>query len=519
MNLNNLYIDNLSGEDFEKYLSTIFQNLGYKVSLTSKSNDYGADLIIEKDNIETVVQAKRYNSAVGVSAIQEILGAKGYYNAKNCLVVTNNYFTSNAIKLSSSNNVQLWDRDKLIKIAILSLKPNITSNYSKSNNRTIYLKDLICSNNYNTSNNDIYFILGKDVSENIIIPNICDTQHILITGTTGSGKSTLIHSLIISILNKYSSNDVKFILIDPKVIELNVYNGIPNLMIPPIIDSRKACGALNWACCEIKERCNLFSKSNVKNIQDYKNNIKKDIPFILIIIDEISYFLDYCPKDIKQYIKILTQMGRTVGIYLIVTTQIASIAKTFKDYFPTKISFFMPSQSDMKSILNYNFTDNISKPGDMIFYPLGANNLLKLQGTYISEKEVTDFVSPIKVKTDIQNIKNSQAKNSDKCNNCDELLDKALKIVIVENQASTSLLQRKLNIGYNRAAIIIDQMEEKGYVSQKEEGKPRKILISNNPNFYNTKNKTNLQSKNNGCLGLFLIIIIISIIVLIIKII
>lgn len=491
MGLNNLYIDTLTGEEFEEYLLNLFKNLGYEGTITPESNDYGADLVISKNNEKTVVQAKRYSDTVGISAVQEVIGAKNYYKANKCLVVTNNYFTPNAIELAQSNSVELWDRDTLIKMITLSLKSSDHMNFSqRPHQEIVLLKDMLDLDEYKNTNYRLPFVLGRNSLGEPIISSIDKMPHLLIAGVTGAGKSICINTLIISLLYKISPKDVRLVLIDPKVVELNNYNGIPHLLFPVVTDPKKAAGALNWIVQEMIERYKIFADAGVRDLERYNNLQNKKgeetLPQIVIIIDELSNVMVATREEVQDAIQLITQNGRTAGIYLIVTTQVISIASIFKDCFPSKISFLVASQADSRSLLGISGAEMLTSNGDMFYCPVGAHKPIRVQGAYVSEKEaekVVDFIKKQQIEVEynedaieeIQSV-DKQLKGSE--HEVDELFSEAIEIVLDAGQASISMLQRRLRIGYARAARIIDEMEIRGIVSGFDGERPRDVLIT-----------------------------------------
>lgn len=355
----------------------------------------------------------------------------------------------------------------------------------------VFLSEVIDSDSFANSKAHLAFALGKDIGGNCVVTDLTKMPHLLIAGATGSGKSVCINTLIISLLYKYPPSDVKLLMIDPKVVELNVYNGIPHLLIPVVTNPKKAAGALSWAVNEMTRRYKVFAENNVRNVEGYnelfhKNKVQSKMPLIVIIIDELADLMMVCPNDVEDYIGRLAQMARAAGMHLVIATQRPSvdvITGVIKANIPSRISFAVSSQIDSRTILDMSGAEKLLGKGDMLFNPVGESKPLRIQGAFISEEEVEKVVEFIKnqgTKSEykeeiIEQINNNVAKaDSDD----DELLTEALKIVVECNQASTSLVQRKLRIGYNRAARIIEQMEEKGYISQRDGSKPRNILIS-----------------------------------------
>lgn len=321
--------------------------------------------------------------------------------------------------------------------------------------------------------------------------DLAKMPHLLIAGATGSGKSVCINTLIISLLYKYSPENVKLLMVDPKVVELNIYNGIPHLLIPVVTDPKKAAGALNWAVNEMTRRYKLFAENNVRNVESYnelyeKGRIEDKLPLVVIIIDELADLMMVCPNDIEDYIGRLAQMARAAGMHLVIATQRPSvdvITGVIKANIPSRISFAVSSQIDSRTILDMSGAEKLLGKGDMLFYPTGEAKPMRIQGAFISEEEVEKVVEFIKSEQGqveyensiIEEINTSTEVNEEEK---DELLEEAIKIVIQMDQASTSLLQRRLRIGYNRAARIIEQLEERGIISGKDGSKPRQVLIN-----------------------------------------
>ncbi|MBU3159228.1 DNA translocase FtsK [Clostridium frigoris] len=358
----------------------------------------------------------------------------------------------------------------------------------------VYLREVIESNEFLATNKNLSFSLGKDIGGNCVVSDLTKMPHLLVAGATGSGKSVCINSLIISLLYKYSPEEVKLLLIDPKVVELNIYNGIPHLLIPVVTDPKKSAGALNWAVNEMSRRYKSFAENNVRSIEGYNELVNKGIleeklPWIVIIIDELADLMTVCANDIEEYIGRLAQMARAAGMHLVIATQRPSvdvITGVIKANIPSRISFAVSSQIDSRTILDSAGAEKLLGKGDMLFYPSGEAKPIRIQGAFVSEEEVERIVNFIKdQKTEvnyekeiIDEIESSSVKKDDN-EGIDELLNEAIRIVIENGQASTSLLQRKLKIGYNRAARIIEQMEERRIISGRNGSKPREILVSN----------------------------------------
>ncbi len=357
----------------------------------------------------------------------------------------------------------------------------------------VYLREVIESNEFSASNKNLSFSLGKDIGGNCVVSDLTKMPHLLVAGATGSGKSVCINSLIISLLYKYSPEEVKLLLIDPKVVELNIYNGIPHLLIPVVTDPKKSAGALNWAVNEMTRRYKSFAENNVRSIEGYNELVNKGIvenklPWIVIIIDELADLMTVCANDVEEYIGRLAQMARAAGMHLVIATQRPSvdvITGVIKANIPSRISFAVSSQIDSRTILDSSGAEKLLGKGDMLFYPVGEAKPFRIQGAFVSEEEVERVVGFIKNQTAEVNYEKeiideieSSSNNKSIDEDIDELLNEAIRIVVENGQASTSLLQRKLKIGYNRAARIIEQMEERGIISGRNGSKPREILLS-----------------------------------------
>ncbi|MBU5455797.1 FtsK/SpoIIIE family DNA translocase [Caproiciproducens sp. MSJ-32] len=361
----------------------------------------------------------------------------------------------------------------------------------------VLLREVLDSKEFKNSNHKLAFALGKDIAGKCVVGDLAKMPHMLVAGATGSGKSVCINSLIVSLLYKYSPKEVRLLLVDPKVVELSVYNGIPHLLIPVVTDPKKAAAALNWAVNEMNKRYKLFAQSSVRNIEGYnaladKGIVEEKLPYIVIIVDELADLMMACPNDVEDYICRLAQMARAAGMHLIIATQRPSvdiITGVIKANIPSRISFAVSSGIDSRTILDHVGAEKLLGRGDMLYSPLGENKALRVQGAFISEEEVEKVVNFIKeedsIKADyeeeiLEHIEMGVKEEGKKAEEegADELLEEAIKIVVEYNQASTSFLQRKLRIGFNRASRIMDELEVRGIISEKDGSKPRQVLIS-----------------------------------------
>ena len=353
--------------------------------------------------------------------------------------------------------------------------------------QVVSLRDVLSSKEFKENSSSLSIGLGKDISGSPVIADISKMPHLLVAGATGSGKSVCINTIINSVLYKATPDEVKLLLIDPKVVELAHYNGIPHLLSPVVTDPKKAANALNWAVVEMNKRYKLFAELGVKDITSYNDKSETKLPKIVIIIDELADLMMACANEVEDYICRLAQMARAAGMHLIIATQRPSvdvITGVIKANVPSRIAFAVSSQTDSRTILDMGGAEKLLGKGDMLFYPLGAAKPVRLQGAYVSEEDSEKVINFVKdqVKEDIkyeeeiiQTIsKATNIKNDD----VDELLEEAIAFVVQNGQGSSSMLQRKYKIGFNRAARLIDSMEERGIVGPSEGSKPRKVLIT-----------------------------------------
>ncbi|MDD7352776.1 MAG: DNA translocase FtsK 4TM domain-containing protein [Peptoniphilaceae bacterium] len=355
----------------------------------------------------------------------------------------------------------------------------------------VSLKELIDSNEFKTINSDIPLTLGKDVEGNILISGMEDMPHLLIAGATGSGKSVCINSIITSVIYKSSPRDVKLMLIDPKVVELSVYNGIPHLLIDVVTNPKKAAFALNWAVDEMEKRYISFAEKHVRDLKGYNKKMveegreKEKLPKILIIVDELADLMMVASKEIEEYITRLAQKARAAGMHLILATQRPSvdvITGTIKANIPSRIAFAVASSIDSRTILDMSGAEKLLGKGDMLFYPSKYPKPKRIQGAFISDNEVERVVDFVKNNNEVRGnveskiekaIENKKTKGEEER---DPLFKEAVELVVNDEQASISYIQRKLKVGYSRAGRIIDQMEEMGIIGPHEGSKPRKLL-------------------------------------------
>lgn len=355
---------------------------------------------------------------------------------------------------------------------------------------SVYLRSLIESKEYKSASTNLPFALGKDIAGKNIIAEIDKMPHMLIAGATGSGKSVCINSLIMSILFKAKPDEVKLILIDPKVVELSIYNGIPHLLIPVVTDPRKAANALNWAVSEMTNRYKVFAQNSVRDIGSYNEKMVREnqekMPQIVIIIDELADLMTVASSEVEEYITRIAQLARACGMHLVIATQRPSvdvITGVIKANIPSRIAFAVSSHIDSRTILDTGGAEKLLGKGDMLYHPIGLPKPVRIQGTFISDDEIKRVVDSIReqqieIKTGKQNEIIKEIENQTSNEEVDEYLEQAIDTVVSDGQASVSFIQRKFKVGYSRAARIIDQLEERGIVGGHEGSKPRKVLIT-----------------------------------------
>lgn len=372
----------------------------------------------------------------------------------------------------------------------------------------VNMRELISSGKFTSSKSKLTVVLGRDISGNIMTADISKMPHLLIAGSTGSGKSVCINSFIISILYNARPDEVKLLMIDPKVVELGVYNGIPHLLVPVVTDPRKAAGALNWAVTEMLTRYKKFAENNVRDLVSYNELIEANpcltdkegevlekMPQIVIIIDELSDLMMAAPNEVEDYICRLAQMARAAGMHLVIATQRPSvdvITGIIKANIPSRIALAVSSQIDSRTILDMSGAEKLLGRGDMLFAPVGSPKPIRVQGCYVTDREIEKIVKHIKnsqeseydskVAAEIEkNAVSENAKGSDSQmqeGSMDPVMNEAIKCVIEAGQASTSLLQRRLRVGYARAGRLVDEMEQMGIIGPYEGSKPRQVLIN-----------------------------------------
>ena len=351
----------------------------------------------------------------------------------------------------------------------------------------VYLRDVIDSDRFIAYPSKLAFALGKDIAGKPIVTDIAKMPHILIAGATGSGKSVCINTLITSILYKARPDEVKLIMIDPKVVELSVYNGIPHLLIPVVTDPKKAAGALFWAVNEMTRRYNLFAENNVRDMKGYNEKQVEEsmrLPQIVIIIDELADLMMTGAKEVEDAICRLAQMARAAGIHLVIATQRPSvdvITGVIKANIPSRLAFAVSSGTDSRTILDMTGAEKLLGKGDMLFYPVGESKPIRIQGAFISDKEVESIVNAIRTdevnyeESVIQTLETATVATGDGQDE-DALLEDAIAFAAGKEKLSISMLQRYFRIGFNRAARLMDALESRGIVGPDEGSKPRRVL-------------------------------------------
>jgi len=369
------------------------------------------------------------------------------------------------------------------RVSIMPGKNTIGIEIPNSKRDSVILSEIISSNNFNKKEIKLPIALGKSISGNPIVVDLASMPHLLVAGTTGSGKSVCINGIIVSLLYKHSPDNCKFILIDPKMLELSSYEGIPHLLTPVITEAKKATMALGWIVQEMENRYKLMTSEGVRNIDGYNQKHKLKMPYIVVVVDEMSDLMLVSGKEIESYVQKLSAMARAAGIHIIMATQRPSvdvITGTIKANFPTRISFQVSSKIDSKTILGEQGAEQLLGKGDMLFMS-SANKIFRIHGPYVSESEVEKISSFLRSQGSPDYVEEIITKHSDiedslSRKDQDQLYEMALKIIKTEKKASTSFLQRKLQIGYNRAARIIEQMEDNGVVSKANHVGKREVL-------------------------------------------
>jgi len=406
-------------------------------------------------------------------------------------VVTLNEFEPAAgVKVSKiinlSDDIARNTSSESARIATIPGSNTVGIELPNTSRENVYLSEILMDTEFKKKNINLPVALGKNISGTPIIGDLTSMPHLLIAGTTGSGKSVCINTIILSLLYKHTPDKCKFILIDPKMLELSTYEGIPHLLCPVITEAKKAASVLGWVVKEMENRYKLMTKEGVRNIETYNSKHKLPMPYIVVVVDEMSDLMLVAGKEIENYIQKLSQMARAAGIHIIMATQRPSvdvITGTIKANFPTRISFQVTSKIDSRTILGEQGAEQLLGKGDML-YMSSANKIVRIHAPFVSDNEIEKINNFIRLQSEpdyIDEILNfadekEMSESSKNQNEKDELYQTAVDIIKSERKASTSFLQRKLQIGYNRAARIIDMMENEGIVSKANHVGKRDVL-------------------------------------------
>ena len=474
------------------------ENFSFETKTKNLENKKQRFILPSLNFLKKPTKKERANSSdnrIDESTLEKILldfGVEGKIKKiSNGPVVTLNEFEpAPGIKVSKiinlSEDIARNTSSESARISTIPGSSTIGIELPKLSRENVYLSEIISSSDFTKKNIKLPIALGKSISGSPITGDLSSMPHLLIAGTTGSGKSVCINTIILSLLYRHSPEKCKFILIDPKMLELSTYEGIPHLLCPVITEAKRAASVLGWVVKEMESRYRLMTRVGVRNIDGYNDKHKISMPYIVVIVDEMSDLMLVAGKEIENYIQKLSQMARAAGIHIIMATQRPSvdvITGTIKANFPTRISFQVTSKIDSRTILGEQGAEQLLGKGDML-YMSSANKILRIHAPFVSDDEIEkindflrnqaepDYVDEILTFADEKEQKNSLGDNE----NIDELYHTALEIVKSERKASTSFLQRKLQIGYNRAARIIDQMENNGEVSKANHVGKREVL-------------------------------------------
>ena len=369
---------------------------------------------------------------------------------------------------------------------------------------TVTLREIINSPEFRESKSKLTFAVGKDITGNIILGDISKMPHVIIAGTTGSGKSVCTRSIIMSILYNATPDEVKLILIDPKIVEFKIFEDIPHLLIPIVTDCKRAAGALSWAVNEMMRRYNIFADAGANDLKSYNELAEVDgdrdpMPQVVIFIDELADMMLVAGKEVEDYICRLAQMGRAAGMHLVVATQRPTtdvITGLIKANIPSRIALSVKSQIDSRTIIDMAGADKLLGNGDMLYMPIGAGKPVRVQGCFSPNEDIAETVRYIKSEAEVtydpaitvavDNYSTQSAGDSGSSdsgshsggNSDEDIVEAAIKVAVEAGQLSTSMLQRKLKLGYARAARIMDELEERGVIGASEGAKPRKVLMS-----------------------------------------
>ena len=498
-NFSNLNIDENEKNNNNKIFKEIQPILPFSKNKESKITKNSFKLppinFLEK-NTETKTKTNDINIVSNKNSefLEKILldfGVEGKIKRISCgpVVTLNEFEPASGIKVSKivnlADDIARNTSSVSTRVATIPGKNTIGIEIPNSKRENVFLNEIIANEKFSKREIKLPIALGKSISGTPIVGDLSIMPHLLIAGTTGSGKSVCINTIILSLLYKYSPEKCNLILIDPKMLELSTYEGIPHLLCPVITEAKKATAALGWAVKEMENRYKLMTSVGVKNIDGYNIKHKKHMPYIVVIVDEMSDLMLIAGKEIENYIQRLSQMARAAGIHIIMATQRPSvdvITGTIKANFPTRISFQVSSKIDSRTILCEQGAEQLLGKGDMLFMS-SANRIVRIHGPYVSESEIEKVNSFLRSQgkpdyiEEITMIKDNDSQIVDSNDGeKDELYQKAVEIIKAEGKASTSFLQRKLQIGYNRAARIMETMEKEGIVGQANHVGKREIL-------------------------------------------
>jgi S-DNA-T family DNA segregation ATPase FtsK/SpoIIIE len=393
-----------------------------------------------------------------------------------------------------SEDVALVMKAQSIRIVPIPGKSRVGVEVPNSQSVIVYLKEILESADFQNAQSKLTLAVGKDISGQPIVTDLADMPHLLIAGTTGSGKTVCVNSIITSLVFNASPDEVKFLMVDPKMVELAMFNDLPHLLCPVLTDPKKVSAALGWVVEEMQRRFTLLSKAGARNIDFYnekvkaagqKNELLEKMPYLIVIIDELADLMVVASQQVENAITRLAQLSRAVGIHLILATQRPSVdvvTGVIKANFPARISFRVASKVDSRTVLDMNGADKLLGKGDLLFLRPGEHKPIRAQGSLIFDREIeriNDFIKKQRPSAYNQELLEAQEKKGgySKRLEKDELFDEAVKVILQTKQGSVSMLQRRLGLGYTRAARLIDMMEEEGIVGPYRGSKPREILV------------------------------------------
>jgi S-DNA-T family DNA segregation ATPase FtsK/SpoIIIE len=488
---------------------SVSQQIKQKVEIVKKEYKYPPLTLLKKGKAATFSDREYKETAIKLQKTLQNFGVGVTVTNISCGPSVTRYELHPEQGVKVSKIVSLADDIKLslaaadIRIeAPIPGKSAVGIEVPNKENNVVYLRDILEAENFKSHSSNIAFAVGKDIGGQVVVTDIGKMPHLLIAGATGSGKSVCINTLIMSIIFKADPEDVKLIMIDPKVVELSVYNGIPHLLLPVVTDPKKASGALNWAVAEMTDRYNKFAQYNVREIKGYNAKVEsikdiddenkpKKMPQIIIIIDELADLMMVAPGEVEDAICRLAQLARAAGIHLVIATQRPSvnvITGLIKANVPSRVAFAVSSGVDSRTIIDMNGAEKLLGKGDMLFYPAGYPKPMRVQGAFISDSEVSKVVDFLteqgmtpEYDLEVENMISSAPAGQDmkgSGNDRDEYFIQAAKFIIDKDKASIGMLQRMFKIGFNRAARIMDQLAEANVVGEEEGTKPRKVLMS-----------------------------------------